>query len=84
MNDNVFQLAAARPRERAFPQPAPDKITIVELRGKIGPDRPVHDDSEGLDEFFGDVRVWFSGFGFGVFACSLAISAGATLWAWLS
>jgi hypothetical protein len=27
-----------------------------------------YDESEGLNEFFGDVRVWFSGFGFGAVA----------------
>lgn len=36
------------------------------------------------DQAISDIGIWFNGFGFGVFAGTLAIAVGATLWAWLS
>ena len=43
-----------------------------------------YDESEGLNEFFGDVRVWFSGFGFGAVAGCLFTTLAAYLWSfWL-
>jgi hypothetical protein len=59
MNDNIISWPSARPRERAFPQPAPDKITIVELRGKIGPDRPDLFESRNEELIYRDAeRRW--------------------------
>ena len=78
--DNILPLhrgasvgPARAPARRQAPASAP-VLSIEELRNRVRamPFEEAlaepYDESEGLGEFFGDVRVWFSGFGFGAVA----------------